>query len=288
MKLAVIQFTPEFGKKEENLSRIRLLTESIQADVIVLPELCATGYFFLSREETLRVSEPADGLTASFFRELSKEKKAVVVAGFAERDGDHIYNSCLVSVPEIPATYIYRKTHLFYKECFCFDPGNTGFFVIEDSMRDIRIGPMICYDWRFPESARILTLLGADLIVCPANLVTEAWKVVMPARAVENMVYLAVSNRGGTEIRRNEKLTFKGQSAIYDYHGCTLCSAGPTQDTVLEADIFPEKTRDKSFNSLNNIICDRRPEYYEPLVLRDSSPLHGPPVKGGPEKTSQR
>jgi len=266
LRIAVIQFTPEFGKKEENLSRLDSLLAEPRADIIVLPELCTTGYLLLNREEVARAAETKDGRTVAFFREAARRLSAVVVAGFAERDGLKLYNACLVAVPEDDRLYIYRKTHLFYKEQHGFDPGDTGFFVIHDDFRDIKIGPMICYDWRFPESARTLALLGADLIVCPANLVTTSWRRVIPARAIENKVYLALANRAGVEARAGDRLKFKGRSAIYDYHGTVLTKAGLGEDEIVLADIFPLKTRDKSFNPINDILQDRRPELYGPLV----------------------
>ena len=266
LTLAVVQFTPEFGKKEKNLSRMRDLVADVSADIMVFPELCTTGYFFLSRDEVAEVAEPAEGPSGQFFRDMARDKNAVAVAGIAERHQKHLYNACLVVVPEEKDPYVYRKTHLFYKENACFDPGDTGFFVVEDPKRDVRIGPMVCYDWRFPESARVLTLLGADLIVCPANLVTESWPLVMAARAIENHTYLAVANRAGLEKRNGEELHFKGNSAIYDFNGQEIKKAGPQKNEVLLAEIYPAQTRDKSFNAINNVLTDRQPQHYGPLT----------------------
>ena len=266
LKLAVVQFTPEFCEKEKNLSRMKDLVADVTADMIVFPELCTTGYFFLSRDEVAQAAEPADGPSSKFFRDMARDKNAVVAAGIAERHQKHLYNSCLVAVPEVKDPYVYRKTHLFYKESACFDPGDTGFFVVEDQKRDVRIGPMVCYDWRFPESARVLTVLGADLIVCPANLVTESWPLVMAARAIENNIYLAVANRAGVEKREGEELRFKGDSAIYDFNGQEIKEAGQEKDEVLLAEIYPSKTRDKSFNAINDVLTDRQPQHYGPLT----------------------
>jgi predicted amidohydrolase len=266
LTLAVVQFTPRFGEKEENYSRMQALVAGITADIIVFPELCTTGYFFLAREEVARVAETAAGQTGKFFRDMAQNQQAVVVAGFAERHRDKFYNACLIVIPEEKKSRVYRKTHLFYKEKDCFDTGNTGFFVVKDQKRDVAIGPMICYDWRFPEAARVLTLLGADLIVCPSNLVTDAWRRVMPARAIENHVYLAVANRAGLEKRKDEELEFKGNSAIYDYSGQELKKAGKEKDEVLCAEIYPAKTRDKSFNPINDILNDRQPRHYTVLT----------------------
>ena len=266
LKLAVVQFTPEFGDKKTNFARMQQLVENVTADIIVFPELCTTGYFFLSREEIERVAETAGGASGDFFCGMAQNKNAVIVAGFAERHQKNFYNSCFVVIPETKKPSVYRKTHLFYRENDCFDHGDTGFFVVADKKRDVRIGPMVCYDWRFPESARVLTLLGADVIVCPANLITEAWQQVMPARAIENKVYLAVANRAGVEKRNNEELSFKGRSAIYDYNGRVLAQAASHDDAVLVADITPAQTRDKSFNPINNVLTDRQPQHYKPLT----------------------
>jgi len=267
--LAVVQFTPEFDRKQKNLDRIAHLTEGLEADIIVLPELCTTGYFFLSREETAKAAEPADGPAARFFQDMAQRLDAIVVAGFAECDGAKLFNACLIARPQAPPR-VYRKIHLFYKEKLCFDPGDREFFVIEDEFRDLRLGAMICYDFRFPEAARILTLQGADVIVCPSNLVTDTWHLVMAARAVENKVYMAVANRAGREIRNGEELVFTGRSAIFGYNGRELQTAGPEGDEVLRVAVTPSQTRDKSINPLNDLLKDRKPGYYEPLVGESS------------------
>lgn len=265
--VAAVQFNPKFGDKPANFRRLEELVNATPADVFVLPELCTTGYFFDSRDEVAAIAEDISGPSVAFFRAMARRRQAVVVAGFAEQAGRRLFNSCLVVIPEREELRVYRKTHLFYKEKHCFDPGDTGFFVVNDIKRDVRIGPMVCYDWRFPESARVLTLLGADLIACPANLVTEAWHAVMPARAIENKVFLAVANRTGSETRKGETLAFKGRSAIYAWDGRALAQAGPEGDVVLRADIRPAETRDKSFNPLNDVLADRRPEYYGRLTV---------------------
>jgi len=265
-KLALVQFCPELGRKDANYISMRRLTDDIDADIIVFPELCTTGYFFLSRDEVFEVAETVSGESSTFFADMAREHQAVVVAGFAEKDGDRVYNSCLIVVPEEIRPRVYRKTHLFYREQQCFDKGNTGFFVVNDPRRDVRIGPMICYDWRFPETTRILTLLGADIIVCPSDLVTDIWRRVLPGRAIENKVYIGVANRIGTETRDDETLLFTGRSAIYDFNGNEIHSAGPENEMVLEVEISPELTRDKSFNPFNDMLGDRQPQHYKSLL----------------------
>ena len=266
IRVAVVQFCPGFGRKADNLDRVERLVRGTGADLYVLPELSTTGYFFTSRREAAEVAERADGPTWERFRDLAQATGAVIAAGFAEADGDRLFNSCLLALPGRPDPVVYRKTHLFYREKECFDPGDTGFFCVQDPTRDLRIGPMVCYDWRFPEAARSLALAGADVIVCPANLVTEAWRPVMPARAIENKVFVALANRTGREVREGEDLLFKGGSAVYGWNGRALVQAGADEEAVLVAEIDPRETRDKSFNALNDVLRDRRPEMYGRLV----------------------
>ncbi len=266
MKIAVVQFSPERGNKEKNLDFILSQIDSINADLIVFPELSTTGYFFLNREETASLAEPFDGPTAEAISEKAEKQNKIIVAGFIESGSGtidtKIYNSAAIIFPDRKLNAVYRKTHLFYKEQFCFDAGDTGFFVADSPAHGLKLGTMICYDWRFPEAARTLALKGADLIVCPSNLVTNVWHISTPSRALENKVYFAVANRTGTEERNGEELCFNGKSMIYGYNGQVLAGAGAEASDVIYADIDPAKTRDKSFNEFNDIFTDRRPDMY--------------------------
>jgi len=266
IKLSVVQFSPLWAEKSKNLQAISRLLTKLESDVIVLPELCTTGYSFLSKEEALKQAEDLSGETARFFRALAVQTKAMIIAGFAEKEANQAYNSALAALPD-GSLKVYRKTHLFYKETLCFAPGNSGFFVVDHPLKDCRVGVMICNDWRYPESARSLALLGADVIACPSNLVSTLWGVAMPARALENKVYLAVANRCGTEKRllsdgSQQLLTFNGGSVIYDFNGSVLSQADKESDKVLTVPIDPLLTRDKSFNAYNDLVKDRRPDTY--------------------------
>ncbi len=263
MRIAVIQFAPILMDKEKNQSKILSYINSIDSQLLIFPELCLSGYYFLNRHEVSKIAELPTGEIISELQTLSTILNKGIVIGFPEKDGEKLYNSCAVILPDKTKRRIYRKTHLFYKERFCFDSGDTGFFVIDEPEWDIRIGPMICYDWRFPESARTLALKGADLIVCPSNLVTNVWQNALSTRALENNVYMAVANRIGSETRNNETLIFNGDSAIYDYKGEVLCKAGQNDEEVIISEIEPAKTRKKSFNDYNDILTDRRPDMYE-------------------------
>ena len=265
VKLSIVQFTPVWAAKEHNLQRIEKILSDIDADIIVLPELCTTGYSFLSKNETLDEVEDLSGESAKLFSAIAVQRKTMIIAGFAEREGDQTYNSALIASPD-GTVKAYRKTHLFYREKLCFEPGDSGFFVVDHPLVDCKVGVMVCNDWRYPEAARSLALMGADIIACPSNLVTTLWGVAMPARALENKVYVAVANRCGTEKRlldgNEQALTFNGGSVVYDFNGTPLAQAGKEEDTTLTLTIDPLLTRDKSFNAYNNLLLDRRPDMY--------------------------
>jgi predicted amidohydrolase len=263
MKVAVVQFEPALHDKINNFNRIKDYIKEIHADIIVFPELALSGYFFLSRDEVSKIAEPFTGSLIMELQDLSSSLHKILVIGFPEVAQLNLYNSAAILIPDKEKSRVYRKTHLFYKERFCFDYGNSGFFVIDYPEWDIKIGTMICYDWRFPEAARTLALQGADLLVCPSNLVTNAWKNAFATRALENNVYIAVSNRIGKEKRGDEELVFNGESTIYNYYGGVMCRAGKEGTRIMIAEILPSKAREKSFNQFNDIFSDRMPEMYK-------------------------
>jgi len=262
MIISVIQFNPVFGAKKDNLKRMENLFNQANGEIIVFPELSTTGYDFQNREEIASLSEDFKGETYDFFNKLSQNTNKIICYGFAEKFNDKLFNSAACIFPEENSNTVYRKSHLFYREKLYFDESTDGFIVVNFPPKDISIGLMICYDWRFPESARTLALKGADLIVCPSNLVTDVWHISMPSRALENKVYLAVANRIGNENRNNEDLKFKGESAIYSFNGQIISKATPNEEEIIEAEIHPNLTRNKKFNDLNDIFFDRRPELY--------------------------
>jgi predicted amidohydrolase len=268
IRVALVQYTPVRGRKAANLQAISGLLEKAEADLIVLPELCTTGYFFTSRDELAPLAEGTGGEASRLLGAAAVSKGAIIVAGIAESAGDLLYNSVFVYRPEGGAPLVYRKSHLFYKESMVFEPGDTGFPVFTDRRLDAAIGVMLCYDWRFPEAARCLALDGAEIIVCPSNLVTDAWMKVMPARAIENKLFVAVANRAGCETKEGETLEFRGRSALYDPWGEPLLQADSTGDMVIVAEIDPSLSRDKRFNDHNDIFLDRRPDLYGRISQR--------------------
>jgi len=260
VKIGYIQNFPLFGEKERNFHQVRKLVGDIKSDLLVLPELFATGYTFTSKEEVKNLSDTVDGETATFLKEISTRTGAVVVAGFIEKDRREHYNSAMM-VYKNDVIETYRKIHLFNKEKLWFTPGNKPLSV--HTIKKMRIGMMICFDWMFPEVCRTLALLGAQIIVHPANLVMPYCQKAMITRCLENRVFAITANRIGKEKRGKDVFTFTGKSQITSFDGKILSSA--PQDTicidVVEIDIT--KADNKMINEYNDILKDRREEFYK-------------------------
>jgi predicted amidohydrolase len=268
MKTGFIQFSPEFGRTKANLDKALSMIEKADADLIVLPELFNTSYLFVSIQEVVAVAEeiPA-GETTRALCAIARKKKINIVAGIIEKFKNDLYNSAVLISP---AGYVgaYRKTHLFNEENLWFKPGNTGFNVFDLGI--CKIGIMICFDWLFPESARILALKGADIICHPANLVWPYCQDAMITRCLENKIYAVTANRTGCEERSGKKLSYTGKSQITSPDAKILYRAGDKDDEIGIVDIDVQKARNKRITEHNNIFDDRRTEYYQDLVKTKS------------------
>jgi 5-aminopentanamidase len=259
MRVAIHQLAPAFGERAANLDRLEAALRATLADLWVLPELVTTGYDFVDRAELLRLAEPVPGPTTERLGRLCAERGAHVVVGLAERDGDALYNTAAYVGPE-GLVGRYRKVHLFDREARVFRAGPDPFQVFP--LGEWRLGLMICFDWAFPEAARSLALLGADLIAHPSNLVLPYCHAAMVTRALENGVYVATANRVGTERRAGRALTFTGGSRIIDPRGRVLAAAGPDTEETIVVDFDPAAARDKMITEHNDRLADRRPALY--------------------------
>ena len=261
MRLALIQSNPRLGAVEANLAAVQSAIEGAAFDLLVLPELFATGYFFHDRAQVRQLSEPVPGgPTTQFLIELAAAKEAFICGGLVEREGDRVYNSAVLAGPE---GFIgrYRKLHLFYEEKLWFTPGD-GPLEIYD-LGSARVGMMVCFDWRFPEVARILALKGAQVILHPTNLVQPYCQKAMITRCLENGVFAATANRVGTDAKPDgSRLTFTGRSQVVSPWGEVLCRATADEEAVLIIDIDPAEADDKFVTEHNHLLNDRRPDYY--------------------------
>jgi predicted amidohydrolase len=259
MKIALVQFEPVFGISDRNVERLIRLCRQNPADLYVLPELAYTGYQFVSIEETRSLADDLASPRIHAFRAAARDLDAAIVFGFPEVSGGSIYNASLAVLPD-GRDYLYRKTHLFYKETLYFSPGDTGFFVFE--FRGARIGMAICFDWFFPESFRTLALKGADIIAHCSNLVMPYCQKADFAAAVQNRIFIATGNRVGSEQREEEALTFTGESVLISPRGEYVLRGPVDGEAVLVADINPEDARNKSVNRYNDVLAMRRPGMY--------------------------
>lgn len=263
MKVGYIQTSPLFGDKKHNFKQIEKQVRNLKADLIVLPELFATGYVFTSKEEAISLAEDINGETAQFLIKMAKATEAVLVGGFIEKAKGNLYNSAMIATSS-GIIGSYRKIHLYNKEKFWFSPGNKALKVYE--INGVNIGTMICFDWIFPETARTLALLGADIIAHPANLVMPFCQKAMTVRCLENRVFAITSNRIGEEKRGKDHFKFTGRSQITSFNGEILSSAPNDKNYVDIIDIDIQKARNKKLNEYNDLFKDRRVELYETIV----------------------
>jgi predicted amidohydrolase len=264
MKIGYYQYHPEFGAPRRNLEKVENALSGVDADLIVLPELAFTGYLFENRGELQNLAEAVSDSPVVFgLSRLCKRNDFYLVAGFAERCHQRLYNTALVIGPS-GLLHHYRKLHLFNTEKEYFDLGDTPLETIE--IRGAKIGVMICFDWVFPEVARSLALQGADLLCHPSNLVLTYGQKAMLTRCLENSVFSVTANRTGKETRPRGSLLFTGQSQIVGPKGEVITSASADEEAVVIHDIDVSAARNKFITENNHLFADRRPEFYNSLV----------------------
>ena len=274
VRVACIQMEPKVGSKQANVARsLEMIGEAAGqgARLMVLPELCNSGYVFETREEAFELAEEIpDGPTLRAWSEIAADHGAYLVAGIAERDGDLLYNAAAVVGPQ-GHIGTFRKVHLWNAETLFFEPGNNGFPVFRTPMG--RIGCGICYDGWFPESYRLCALQGADIVCVPTNWVPipgqaegrEAMaNILVMAAAHSNSIFIAAADRVGTE--RGQP--FEGQSLIVSYTGWPI--AGPAsrnREEILYADVnLSDARRKRNWNEYNQVLRDRRTDVYAEML----------------------
>lgn len=262
MKVGYAQFKPVFGKKERNLKKMAGFVERARrrgAELLVFPELCTTGYNFRSVAETRSLCERIPGGPSTRrLIELSQEHSLGIIAGVAEMARGTCYNSAILVVDgELVAKY--RKVHLYYKEKKWFRAGSSPFEVY--NVAGAKIGIMICFDWAFPESIRVLALKGADIICHPSNLVLRYCQTAMLGAAFQNRVFIVTANRTGVE----RGLRFTGGSQIVD-PSMRVLARSSRREEVRVAELNLDEARKKRLNYYNDLMLDRRPELYKELI----------------------
>lgn len=263
-RIALVQGAPRFGRPDENLDRGLALAAGVDADLVVLPELWSSGYVFSSHDEVERLAEDARrGPTARALAAAARRERRHYVAGFPESARGRFYNSALLVGPA-GVRAVYRKLHLFEREREWFSPGNLPLAV--HRVGPARVGLMICFDWRFPEVARVLALMGADVLAHPSNLVFPNAQEAMRTRSLENRVYTVTANRTGVETRPVGRVPFTGRSQIVDPGGQVVARAGKRDTVALAWDADLALARDKMLTRITPLFAARRPRFYRRLA----------------------
>jgi predicted amidohydrolase len=272
VRVGFAQYDVLFGEYNRNLATVTRLAESAKkADLLVFPELGLTGYEFKDAQEVERFAEPVhSGRTAEALKDLAARLKTTLAIGYPEYTTGGCYNAAMLVLPD-GSVHNYRKMHLFSREKALFLPGDAPPPVVDTPAG--RVGLMICFDWLFPETARLLAVGGTQIIAHPSNLVLNYCQKAMYCRSLENGVYILTANRVGTESRAGRTLTFTGQSQLTSPKGETLL-AGPAEgESVMVAEIDLAAADDKHITPENDRLTDRRPELYGGLAEAAALPV---------------
>lgn len=275
---------------EENLRKAEELVRKAAAQgaqIILLPELFENLYFCQERNyDQYRLAQPvAENRAVVRFRQVAKELGVVLPISFYERHINEVFNTVAMIDADGELMGIYRKAHIpddhYYQEKFYFTPGDTGFKVWKTRFGTVGVG--ICWDQWFPEAARCMALMGAELLLYPTAIGSEPilevdsmphWRRCMQGHSAANIVPVIAANRFGTETitptaangQQSSSLCFYGSSFITNETGELLVQAGRQEETVLTASFDLDAVGEMRFSW--GLFRDRRPELYTPLTER--------------------
>lgn len=269
---------------DENIQKAEELIQLAAEDgaqIILLQELFQTPYFCLEQKSThYALARPLETDRAvQHFRAMAARLSVVLPISYFEQAGAAHYNSLAIIDADGSILTNYRKTHIpqapGYEEKFYFSPGDTGFKVVQT--RYGRLGCGICWDQWFPETARALSLLGAELLMFPtaigaeqANPVLDSsghWRRTMQGHAAANIVPVVASNRVGNETEGTTSSAFYGTSFIADHTGAIVAEANRIDETYLLASFDLDEI--ESYRQAWGVYRDRRPEMYGALRTLD-------------------
>ena len=255
------------------------------AQVILIPELFEGHYFCKDqRASELARALPIEGHpTIEHFMKLAQELGVVLPISVYERANNTLFNTVAMIDADGSMLGIYRKSHIpdgpGYTEKYYFSPGDTGFQVWNTRFGNIGVG--ICWDQWFPEAARAMALMGAELLMYPTAIGSEPpnptwdssmhWQRVMQGHAGANLMPVIAANRTGREVGVNNEITFYGSSFIADATGAKVAEADREEETVLTATFDLDAVRAMRLGW--GVFRDRRPELYIPLITLDGDEL---------------
>jgi len=242
------------------------MLSTVSDATIVLPELFNTGYMFRNMDEVKQLSESVTrGYTVGEMKALAKKQRLNLIFGMAESKNRKYYNSAVLITADGKVS-TYQKVHLFDREKLFFQPGASAFPTFK--VEGVKIGMMVCFDWFYPEVARVLSLKGAQIICHPSNLVLPWAQDAMRTRSLENHVFTVTCNRIGMEKRGAVSLTFTGKSQIVDPKGNVLANAGERSESLKIVEIDPADALDKSVTPNNDLFKDRKVALYRPILRK--------------------
>lgn len=229
MNVELAQVTGRDGDVEYNLARTLALIDACAADteLLVLPETYLTG--FPTQDNVAQIAEPLNGPTLARVHQAARARNIAVAVGFAEVHEGRFFNTTVLITPEDGVALHYRKTHLWSGERDVFEAGDRMSTVL---WKGVRVGLLICYDIEFPETARALGQLGAQLlIVTNGNFdpYGPTHRTCVMSRALENQAFAVMVNRVGLG---DDGLVFAGGSAVVDPFGDLLVEAGRDEATL--------------------------------------------------------
>jgi 5-aminopentanamidase len=239
-RVAVCQFEPVFLEKSINLAKMEDMVNRAAlagTDLVIFPECSVTGYklgqsLYQIPNQAEHLTDQSQGSSVQRLKKLSDKLGVQIIFGIPEKDHKAVYNSVVHLIPGLDIFGSYRKVHMWEAEGEVFKSGEE--FSVQNAPVG-QLGSLICYDLEFPESARILALMGAKLIaVSTANMVPwgECQTVFARSRAMENNVFVAVANCIG----KAGSTQFLGGSIIVDPFGRVLAQAGDNE-AILIADV---------------------------------------------------
>ena len=255
------------------------------AQVILIPELFEGHYFCKDqRASELARALPIEGHpTIEHFMKLAQELGVVLPISVYEQANNTLFNTVAMIDADGSMLGIYRKSHIpdgpGYTEKYYFSPGDTGFQVWNTRFGNIGVG--ICWDQWFPEAARAMALMGAELLLYPTAIGSEPpnptwdssmhWQRVMQGHAGANLMPVIAANRTGREVGVNNEIMFYGSSFIADATGAKVAEADREEETVLTATFDLDAVRAMRLGW--GVFRDRRPELYIPLITLDGDEL---------------
>jgi N-carbamoylputrescine amidase len=270
--------------REANIARAEKLIRAAAAKgarVILIQELFESPYFCKDHNpKHFDLARPLEAHpTVEHFRALARELGVVLPVSLFERAGNAFFNSLVMVDADGAVLGHYRKSHIpegpGYHEKFYFSPGDTGFKVFDTKIA--KLGVAICWDQWFPEAARSMALLGAEILLYPTAIGSEPqdasidssghWQRTMQGHAAANIMPLVASNRIGEEAGEKYTMTFYGSSFIASHTGEKVAAADRSSETVLTAAFDLDEIR--RYRQSWGVFRDRRPDLYYPILSLD-------------------